>query len=245
METKTIYDMKLARDTFITLMSQRGSGKSVLISNLIHYFLTDEEHRCDYVYVFSETAGLNQVTNHSYSFFDKRAIIDPSDVRVVNNFVTHLVESQKKTNFRTHILLVFDDIALGKKWEVLDFLASRGRHYSITVILSAQISNCVVSPKCRTNVDFALWRKLGTEDIKKDIYKYMSISEFRKSEDLIDATLENTTDFRFMLFDNRAARDGQDKIHLVKAIELPEGFEYKVAAPEPTRKRNQRPRIQW
>jgi hypothetical protein len=242
MDTKTIYDMKLQRDSFITLMSQRGSGKSVLLSNIIHYFLTDEENKCDYAYVFSETAGLNQVTNHSYSFFDKRAIIDPSDIRVVNNFVSHLKASQEKTKFKIHVLLVFDDIELGKGWDVLDFLAARGRHYSVTVVLSAQISNCVVSPKVRRNVDYAFWRKLGAEDIKKDIYKYMSISEYRKSEDLINVTLENTTNYRFMLFDNRACSDGEDKIHLVRAIDLPEGFEYKVATPPPKR---QRPAIQW
>lgn len=244
METKNIYDLKPKRDTFMSLMAQRNSGKSVLISNLIHYYLTDADNRCDYVYVFSETAALNRTTNHSYNFFDKSAIIDPSDINVVNNFVQHLLTSQKKTNFKYHVLLVFDDIRLDKKWMVLDFLAARGRHFAITVVLSAQISNCVVSPAIRQSTDYVCWRKLGTETIKKDIYKYMSLSEYRKSEQLIDATLENTTDYRFMFFNNMDGADDEDKIHLVRAIKLPEGFEYKIAQPK-QQERRKRPAIQW
>ena len=99
MESKisnTLHDLKLERDTFITIMSQRKSGKSVLLSNLIHYFLTSTEQRCHFCYLFSTTAKLNKHTNHSYSFLDPRAILSP-DPSVINPFVKNLIESQKQT----------------------------------------------------------------------------------------------------------------------------------------------------
>ena len=72
----------------------------------------------------------------------------------------------------------------------------------------------------------------------------MSLPEYRKSEQLIDATLENTTDYRFMFLNNMDGADDEDKIHLVRAIELPEGFEYKIAQPK-QQERRKRPAIQW
>ena len=145
MNARTIYDLNLKRNTFMTIMSQRASGKSFLISNFIHYFLTNEENRCHYAYLFSATAKLNKATNHSYSFFDPRAILSP-EPSIINAFVKNLMRSQIATNMKNHILLVFDDIVVTKRYEALEYLATAGRHYSITVVMSCQISNNAISP---------------------------------------------------------------------------------------------------
>ena len=60
--SNTLHDLKLERDTFITIMSQHKSGKSVLLSNLIHYFLTSAEQRCHVCYLFLTTTKLNKQT---------------------------------------------------------------------------------------------------------------------------------------------------------------------------------------
>lgn len=120
-------DLQLERDTFTTIVSKRKSGKSVTISNLIHYFMKSAkpENRCDYAYLFSKTAALNRRTNHSLRFFDERAIFQPTQ-EIVVNFVKRLIESQEQTDFRWHVLLVFDDINVGERYPTLDDLATDG-----------------------------------------------------------------------------------------------------------------------
>ena len=49
-------ELQLKRDSFITILSTRKSGKSFLIRELIYYFLTNAEYKCDYLYMFSNTA---------------------------------------------------------------------------------------------------------------------------------------------------------------------------------------------
>ena len=319
MESKianTLHDLKLERDTFITIMSQRKSGKSVLLSNLIHYFLTSAEQRCHFCYLFSTTAKLNKHTNHSYSFLDPRAILSP-DPSVINPFVKNLIESQKQTKMKYYVLLVFDDIVVTnvhmslnarpylaslvsltslaspchfrhssaprqplastvrarlhdtsfllfvtyhtstpragatapagitrntKRYEALEFLATAGRHYSITVVLSSQISNNAISPIIRTNVDYVFWRKLGKLALQNNIFPYMSISEFQDYHQLHDFTLSSTSDYRFVFYNN-STDEASEKIKLVRAQDLPDGFQYKLADAKP--KKMSRPMIKW
>lgn len=239
----TIESLNLLRDSFITVMSQRRSGKSVLLSNLIHYFLTaPEENRCQFAYLFSKTAKINQATNASYSFFDKRAVFDPD---ALDRILPSLLETQKRTHMKYHVLLVFDDIVVSKRYAGLEWLASSGRHYSITVILSSQISNNAVSPIVRSNVDYVFWRKLGADALKNNIFPFMSITEFRKYNELQDYTLANTDDYQFIFYDNGADGDS-NKIQVVRAQDLPEGFTYKAVQPQTTKKKGpNRPGVKW
>lgn len=242
MNENTVQDLRLSRDTFITIMSQRKSGKSVLISNLIHYFLTaDHGHQCHYCYLFSTTAKLNQTTNHAFSFLDPRTILEPRP-EIINPFVHNLIQSQKKTNMKYHVLLVFDDIIVTKRYEALEFLATAGRHYSITVILSSQISNNAISPIIRTNVDYVFWRKLGKQALQNNIFPYMSISDFEDYQQLHQFTLANTSDYRFVFYDN-STDQLDNKIKLVRANDLPADFKYQLADLKP--KHRHRKYIQW
>lgn len=222
-------DLNLDRDTFMTVMSQRKSGKSVLLSNLIYYYMdhASEDKKCHYVYVFSNTAGINDATNHSYKFFDKRAIISPKNM---NTFVQNLIKSQIQTKMKFHVLLVFDDIDVSKRSDVLEWLASMGRHYSITVILSAQISNLVVSPTVRGNVDYIFWRKLSDNGLKNNIFPFMSIDDFAGYKELIAFTKNNTKNHQFIFYNNSTDVE-EDKIKLVHAEPIPEDYKYVVEKP--------------
>ena len=120
----------------------------------------------------------------------------------MNNFISNLIRSQTQTKMKYHVLLVFDDIVVTKRYEVLEWLASAGRHYSITVILSSQISNNAVSPTIRSNVDYIFWRKLGKAAIQNNIFPFMSISEFEDYKQLHEFTLANTQDYQFVFYNN-------------------------------------------
>jgi hypothetical protein len=228
---ESVASLDLERDSFMTVMSQRKSGKSVLIASLIHYFMegSPAKQRCDYAYLFSATAALNQTTNHSYSFFDKKAILKPSPENM-SNFISNLIKSQTQTKMKYHVLLVFDDIVVTQRYEVLEWLASAGRHYSITVILSSQISNNAVSPTIRANVDYIFWRKLGKAAIQNNIFPFMSISEFADYKELNQYTLQHTNDYQFIFYNN-STDTSDEKIKVVKAFPIPEDYRYIVKGP--------------
>jgi len=63
-----------------------------------------------------------------------------------------------QTKMKYHVLLVFDDVVVTQRYEALEFLATAGRHHSITVVLLSQISNNAISPIIRTNVDSVFGR---------------------------------------------------------------------------------------
>ena len=100
MEQKTISQLELERDTFIALLSARKTGKSVLMADLMHYFLTAEPgNRVDFLYLFSETAGLQSGTNEQYKFLDQKCVI-PADPTTMTRFINGVFESQRRSNFK-------------------------------------------------------------------------------------------------------------------------------------------------
>ena len=147
-----------------------------------------------------------------------------------------------QTKMKYHVLLVFDDIVVTQRYEALEFLATAGRHHSITVVLLSQISNNAISPIIRTNVDYVFWRKLGKLALQNNIFPYMSISEFQDYHQLHDFTLNSTSDYRFVFYNN-STDEASEKIKLVRAQDLPDGFQYKLADPKPKRKSH--PMIKW
>lgn len=225
-----ITQIGLERDTFTTVMAQRKSGKSVLLASLIHYFMTNRNNRCDFAYLFSKTAKLNRKTNHSYSFFDDNAILDPKP-EIMETFINNLIRSQTQTQMKYHVLLVFDDIVITKRYEILDYLASAGRHYGITVILSSQITNTCISPTIRSNVDYIFWRKIGANAIRDNIFPFMSSGEFGNAKELIQFTIDNTDDYKFMFYNNNTPSG--ERMVTVKAQPIPEDYKYSVTRPKP------------
>ena len=197
---KSIYDLKLEKDSFISILSARRTGKSFLISNLIHYFLTNEKNKVDYVYLFSNTAGLNSNTNEQYNFLDKKCIV-PAKPEIMQQVITGLMQTQKKTGFKFSLLIVFDDIVLTHKYEIIETLASMGRHFHITTLLSAQIANTCVSPTIRNNTSYIFWRRIGSKSLKDNIFPTLNVA-FDDTKELLRYTKENTQDFQFIFYNN-------------------------------------------
>jgi hypothetical protein len=224
-EKITINKLKMDVDSFILVLSARRTGKSVLVADLIHYYLTDTKNKIDYLYVFSNTAGLESGTNEQYDFIDRKCII-PAKMEVMEQVIYKLMASQKKTNFKFHILLVFDDIVVTHKYEILDTLASMGRHYKITTILSAQVANLAISPTIRNNASYILWRRLTNTAIRDNLYPILGIA-FDNSIELRKFTNENIGDYQFLFYNNNKDFD-ENSIKIVKASEVPKDFEYKI-----------------
>lgn len=222
---KRVSELNLERDSFISILSARRTGKSYLLSEMIYYFLTNPENKVDFLYVFSNTAGLSSGTNEQYDFIDKKSIV-PAEPGIMNKVINGLMYSQKQTNFKFHILLVFDDIVISRKYEILELLASMGRHYKITTILSAQIANMAISPTIRNNTSYLFFRRLTNNSIRDNIYPLVGVA-FDNARELIGFTNANIHDFQFIFYNNNKDFD-KDSIQIVKADGVPEGFKYIV-----------------
>ena len=110
------------------------------------------------------------------------------------------------------------DIVVTKRYPAIEFLATAGRHYSITVILSSQISNTAISPPIRINVDYVFWRKLGKDALQTNVFPYMSISDFQDYKQLHQFTIENTHDYQFVFYNNN---NTSRQSHWLAHLELP------------------------
>lgn len=243
-----VKELDLETGAFITILSKRKTGKSVLISDLIHYYLTKQKDPIDFVYLFSNTAYMKSGTNKQFDFIDDKVLIPATptliekivgtvktDERTGSIIRSGLFRSQAQTKFKFNILVVFDDINVGKQNEVMNSLATAGRHSMMTTILSCQIANSAVSPAIKDNTDYLFWRRLGDNSLKDNIFPIVS-DAFANYKELVYFTHQAINDFKFIFFRND--RDFEDdNLQLVKAEEVPKGFKYVANFPEPERKK--------
>ena len=194
-------DFDLKRESFITILSTRRSGKSFLIANLIYNFMNNpENNRCNLLYIFSNTAKFEQ--NGNYDFVDPKVIFKANPENV-EKIVSRILQIQLETGKKNHPLLVFDDIDLSKKYEgSIELLATRGRHFNITTILSAQVATNAISPAIRNNTSYLFFRKLNADTIKKQIYSMVINNEFNSPEEFKNYVQANIADYSFIFYNN-------------------------------------------
>ena len=226
-----IQKLHLKRNSFITILSARRSGKSYLISDLAHYFLSNAKNKVDLVYMFSHTASLG--TDNTYKWLDRRAILSPY-IDNINTTVSNLINIQIQTKNKKSILLIFDDIDLDKQIEGINKLAVRGRHYNITTILSAQIANYAISPSIKNNTTYLFFRRLNANAIKDQIQSI--VQTFEKPRDLYTYTQANIAGYKFLFYDN----DSDDTtLKIIKANQ--HNFQYKLPAKKTTNTYKRKP----
>ena len=133
----------LAKHCFIQLLvAPPKSGKSNLVGNIL---CNSKFYGLDYwdeIVYFSPTCDIDKT---SKSFLDKMdnvtKISDHDDLKNMNNLITSIIDEQKAVDEedRERKLLVFDDcIGYFDKSSVLGHLATRYRHYNISVIICSQ-----------------------------------------------------------------------------------------------------------
>ena len=220
-------NVDIGLDSFIAIMSSRKTGKSYLIGNLIQILLSKG---IDFMYLFSNTAKVNPKTNEQYRFIDPSAIFDASP-ETIETVMSGLLFSQKKTDMKHKILVILDDLILSRHYEKVEQMASMGRHYSITVILSTQITNHVVSPTVRANISYLFFKKISPEAIRDNVFSIVSpkIPDFATWRELKDFTYRHNTDHNFIFFDNDTSKkEGMDLLKIVRAEPIDENYKYIV-----------------
>ena len=219
-------DLELETGSFTLILSARKSGKSFLVRELIYHFLTNANNRCQYLYMFSNTAKFE--SSGTYSFIDPSAIFKANPENV-EKIVEQLFQIQLDTKKKNNILLIFDDIDLSARYQQsIEKLAQMGRHFNITTVLSAQISTGTISPLIRDNITYLFFRELNREVIKKNIYSMITTNDFENTKQFLDFVFTNTKEYQFIYYAKGCVNK---EIRIVKASEIPEDFKYKVASP--------------
>ena len=113
-------------------------------------------------------------------------------------------------------MAVFDDVDITKRNDKVTELFTQGRHYNISIIVSSQNAAYFLDPTKRTNIDYLAFRKVENT-YKKTIYNMINTS--MNFKEFISFINNNTTDYKFILYDNTSqAKDESERLKVVKAV---------------------------
>jgi hypothetical protein len=209
-------DIDFEKDSSYCLLSSRKSGKSFMIRNLI--YLLFKQNKIDICYIFSKTAHLDKFY---LDWIDKRYIFPLEKIGPMISFLFQIQESliAKKQKLQ-NICIVLDDIDCSAKSDKeLEQVFTLGRHYNLTVILSAQIGKQGVSSLIRNNCQYTFIRKLSAETIMSSVYESFMNSPFDKRVDLLRFVKDNNENYQFILYLNDD-RSKNESLKVVKADEV-------------------------
>jgi hypothetical protein len=193
----------LAKHCFIQLLvAPPKSGKSNLVGNIL---CNSNFYGLDYwdeIIYFSPTCDIDKTAK---SFLDKMEnvtkISDHDDLKNIDNMIRSIVQEQKEANVddRERKLLVFDDcIGYFDKSSALAYLATRYRHYNISVIICSQQYKKIplIMRNCATSI---IYFNLGN---KKEFEKIFD--EFGRcfGEDFLEMTLPHLKERYSFIFIN-------------------------------------------
>ena len=96
-------------------------------------------------------------------------------------------------------MVIFDDIDVTKRNDKVAELFTQGRHYNISVIVSSQNATYFLDPTKRSNIDYLAFRKVENT-YKKTLWNMCNTKmKFEQFKDFIN---DDTTDYKFILYDN-------------------------------------------
>ena len=171
---KKIYSIDELKDDITTprnilILSRSGSGKSVLIKNLISMLLKNHDFNC--IILYSKTARYET----EYDFINEDCKYDGD----LDELITNILNYQKK-NLNNNLLFLLDDLDVTKKSDMLSDLFTKSRHFRITILLSSQYVKTLVSSTIRSNFHYLFFNQLNFENLEC-IYKIVYIDIDKKS----------------------------------------------------------------
>ena len=195
----------------MSIASKRNTGKTLLISVLIHELL--ERKLVDMVLVMSQT----QHVNDDYKFLPARLRQSFSE-----DVIKKLLEAQGKVpkKQRDQVLLVLDDVLSDKEAEKSRFikrLYTLGRHYDISIILISQTSNVALTPAIKQNSDWLLYSRQNRYMLESIWSTVCNIDK----KTFIAWSEENNKNFTFLAVDNTSQSNNPAEF-LIKVKVSPE-----------------------
>jgi hypothetical protein len=157
---------------FIIMSASRRSGKTFTLREMLY----KSKAKFDAVYLISNTGTVNV----DYDYIPQKNKVSTAEM---NALVEQLMEKQKELKMRKRnpmsILLIFDDIlndasVAQRKGNVINDLATLGRHYGFSVIVLTQKFNALTTTT-RGNADYAMMCRTRNEaDIEAFVETYLT-----------------------------------------------------------------------
>ena len=129
----------LPHDNFILLMmAPPRSGKSVLIMNLLFNEIFNYKKIYDKIIFISPTLLNDKTLKHVVEDEDIIKIHEYEDISNIDGVIKGIIDDQKET--KQHTLIILDDMVgqLGNNNKELNTLATRYRHFNISMIITSQ-----------------------------------------------------------------------------------------------------------
>ena len=198
-------------------VSLHNSGKSKSIRNLAVELLNKIPHHN--IILFSTTAY--KELNDDYKFLKncKYAKIYPGSKQEIDEHIDKILDhckDMKKKHKTYSLMIIFDDIDVTKKNDKVAELFTQGRHYNISVIVSSQNAAYFLDPTKRSNIDYLAFRKVENT-YKKTLWNMCNTK--MKFEHFKEYINDNTTDYKFILYDNTSqSKNEEERLKVVKAV---------------------------
>ena len=205
----------------IVMIAKRGSGKSVLVRDILMHF----NKKIPIGIIISPTDSMN----HDYSkFVPESYIYDKFDPEVIQRILDRqewAVDMKEKREakgkkFNSRAFIVMDDCLADKgswaKDPTTSTLLMNGRHYHIMYILTMQFP-LGIKPELRGNFDYVFLLADDTVSNKKRLYEHYA-GMFPRFDIFCQVFEQLTADFGSMVIVNRGVRNNfLEKIFYYKA----------------------------
>lgn len=196
----------------ICMIAKRGSGKTVMVKDLIHKFNNEKMK----ITVFSPTDKMNK----DYSSMGiEMNIYERFDLSVIKDILEEQKENIEKKNVIEHFIVMDDCLADKGSWvksPVMSTLLTNARMYHITYILTIQYP-MGIRPELRGNFDYVYLLADDTVSNQRRIYDHYA-GMFPNFDAFRQVFEQLTPDYGAMVINNRGVRENfLDKIFYYKA----------------------------
>ena len=181
------------KDKLILVCGKRNTGKTFYTSWLLKKY----KDQFDLILVISPTAKFG----NDWDFINDKFVKSEYNEELVK----HLIKKNSEyiqNGLKKHILIILDDVTGEidtQNDKLFKLLATRGRHYHISVILIAQHVKSLASPVIRDNLDYIFILKSGRQSIDT-LYELVCYSN--NKNEFIKFVNQNTNDYNVLIYDN-------------------------------------------
>ena len=208
-------------NNIVCLVAKRKSGKS----QLLRYIVSKNKHKFDKMFLICPTQAINDF--YEEDLFKKENIFE----NYSDNWVTTLMKKMgeinaKKTNDKEckHVLLVLDDVCSDTDFhhsKTLKQLATKGRHYKITLFITCQYLYHV-PPIFRSNVDWMIVGQINSQGL--DILTSEFIAGEITKQEFIKMYYKATSNYDFLLINNNSTKCNDDLCSIYGVLRTPSDF---------------------
>ncbi len=218
-----VFDPKslLDRDGLMCIIAMTGSGKTVLIKDLLSHIYKEYKS----VLMFSRTAKLQKC----YDFIDRSCIYDTFDENVLTELWDHHKALQLAGKKLDRTLIIMDDLICDKNFKkssILDDYCVGGRHLGFNLwILSQNFTS--LKPLMRNNASWSVAFDLDSANERKHfVGQYLSAKNNRVG-DLLFRKIVKEAPYQCIVIENHKVGASTDE-KVRKFIANPSPKSYKI-----------------